>query len=63
MNIKQLLPVSLLLFGTAALHAQDRKLSLEEAIDLAVTKSTEASLADTKVATSKLEVDNVKNNA
>lgn len=63
MNIKNLLPVSLLLLSATALHAQQRQLSLDEAINLAVTKSTEATLADTKVATSKLEVDNVKNNA
>ena len=62
MNIKQLLPLSLLLLSAAALRAQETKLSLDEAINLAVTKSTEATLADTKVATSKLEVDNVKNN-
>lgn len=62
MKIKHLLPCSLLLF-TFALHAQEKKqLTLDEAINLAVTKSTEAALADTKVATSKFDLDNTKNN-
>ena len=62
MKIKHLLPGGLLFF-VLSLHAQEKKqLSLDEAISLAVTKSTEASLADTKVATSKLDLDNTKNN-
>lgn len=62
MKIKHILPGGLLLF-TLAFQAQEKKpLSLDEAISLAVTKSTEASLADTKVATSKLDLDNTKNN-
>jgi len=62
MKIKHLLPGGLLFF-TLAVQAQEKKqLSLDEAISLAVTKSTEASLADTKVATSKLDLDNTKNN-
>jgi len=62
MKIKHILPGGLLLF-TLALQAQEKKpLSLDEAISLAVTKSTEANLADTKVATSKLDLDNTKNN-
>jgi outer membrane protein TolC len=62
MKIKHLLPCSLLFF-TVALQAQEKKqLTLDEAITLAVTKSTEAGLADTKVATSKFEFENTKNN-
>jgi len=64
MKIKNLWAVSLLLLlGMATLRAQERKrLSLDEAITLATTKSTEAALADTRVATSGLEVSNMKNN-
>ncbi|MDV6168714.1 TolC family protein [Flavobacterium sp. DG1-102-2] len=62
MKIKHLLPGGLLFF-VLTLQAQEKKqLSLDEAISLAVTKSTEANLADTKVATSKLDLDNTKNN-
>lgn len=62
MKIKHILPGGLLLF-TLAFQAQEKKpLSLDEAISLAVTKSTEANLADTKVATSKFDLDNTKNN-
>lgn len=64
MKIKYLLPGSLFLFSVAVLQAQEKKqLSLDEAISIAVTKSTEAGLANTKVATSQYEVDNVKNTA
>lgn len=64
MKINQLLPIGLLLISGAALHAQEkRQLSLDEAVNMAVTKSTEASLADTKVETSKLELANTKNEA
>lgn len=64
MKINQILPIGLLLFFGAALHAQEKKqLSLDEAVNMAVTKSTEASLADTRVQTSKLELDNTKNTA
>ncbi|AWH85427.1 TolC family protein [Flavobacterium album] len=62
MKIRNLLP-GLLLFLGLAMQAQEKKaLSLDEAISLATTKSTEAGLADTRVTTSKLDVDNVKNN-
>jgi len=61
MKIKHLLPCSLLFFAVA-LQAQEKKqLSLDEAINLAVTKSTEATLADTKVATSKFDLENTRN--
>jgi len=62
MKIKLLLPGSLLLLSCMALQAQEKQLSLDEAIAIAVTKSTEATLAETRVATSQLNVDNVKNN-
>jgi outer membrane protein TolC len=63
MEIKHLLPAGLLFFSCFALQAQEQKiLSLDEAINLAVTQSTEAGLAETKVVTSGLDVDNVKNN-
>lgn len=64
MKINQILPMGLLLFSGAALHAQEKKqLSLDEAVNMAVTKSTEASLADTRVETSKFELENTKNTA
>lgn len=64
MKINQILPIGLLLFSGAALHAQEKKqLSLDEAVNMAVTQSTEASLADTRVETSKLELANTKNEA
>ena len=62
MKIKHLLPGGLLFFAFS-LQAQEKKqLTLDEAISLAVTKSTEAGIADTKVATSQFDLDNVKNN-
>jgi outer membrane protein TolC len=62
MKIKHLLHGGFLLFALA-LQAQEKKqLTLDEAINLAVTKSTEATLADTKVTTSKFDLDNTKNN-
>ena len=61
MKIKHLLHGGFLLFALA-LQAQEKKqLTLDEAINLAVTKSTEATLADTKVITSKFDLDNTKN--
>lgn len=59
----RILALGSLLFLGIAVHAQQKKpLPLEEAISLAVNNSTEAGLANTRVATSKLDVDNVKNN-
>lgn len=61
---KLLLGVLLLFVGFATMQAQEKKpLSLDEAISLAVTKSTEANLADTKVSTSKYEMESTKTNA
>lgn len=61
MKIKHLLSGSLFIFAVAVQAQEKKQLSLDEAINLAVTKSTEATLADTKVATSKFELDNAKN--
>jgi outer membrane protein len=64
MKIKYLLPGGLLLFSAIALQAQEKKpLSLDEAISIAVSQSTEAGLANTRVTTSQYEVDNAKNTA
>ncbi|WP_417357169.1 TolC family protein [Flavobacterium sp.] len=58
-----LLGAALFISGFATLQAQEKKqLSLDDAIGLAVTQSTEANLADTKVSTSKYEMESVKNN-
>ena len=63
MRIKNLLLGSLALLWAMAAQAQEKKpLSLDEAISLAVTNSTEAGLAETRVATAALEVTDVKNN-
>ncbi|WP_442787468.1 TolC family protein [Flavobacterium suncheonense] len=52
----------LFLLGTFAVAAQEKKnLTLEEAIQLAVTQSNESRLADTKVATKEFEMQTVKN--
>lgn len=50
------------LFGFISVHAQEKKtITLEEAIQLSVTQSTEAKLADTKAATKEFEMLTVKN--
>ncbi len=50
------------LFGFITVHAQEKKtITLEEAIQLSVTQSTEAKLADTKAATKEFEMLTVKN--
>ncbi|MXN90126.1 TolC family protein [Flavobacterium sp. Sd200] len=64
MKIRKMLPIGFLLITGATMHAQQKQqLSLDEAVKMAVTKSTEANLADTKVETSKLELANTKNTA
>ncbi len=64
MRIKQILPLGLLLLMCASVTAQQKKpLSLDEAINIAISQSTEATLANTRVNTSQLELDNTKNNA
>lgn len=63
MKIKKSLLLAFLLLGISVMHSQERKtLSLKDAIEIAITKSNEASLANTKVETSKLELETVKNN-
>lgn len=65
MKISKLLLGGLFFFcGFAKVQAQEkRQLTLDEAISLAVTKSTEATLAETKVSTSQFEMESTKNNA
>ena len=49
--------------GISAVEAQEKKsLTLDEAINLAWTKSNEVSLANTKVATKKYELQSIKGN-
>jgi outer membrane protein len=62
MKIRILLLGSLLFAGVTAQAQEKRQLSLDEAISLAVTKSNEAALAETRVATAAMEVTGVKSN-
>lgn len=62
MKSKKLLLGGLFLLSAAAGAQETKALSLDEAIALAVTKSTEATLADTRVATAGYDLDNVKKN-
>ena len=50
-----------MLFGFSNMFSQETILNLKEAIDLSITKSNEAILANTKIETKKLEVNIVKN--
>ena len=62
MKINHLIMMAVLFIGIHG-RAQERKLlSLKDAIEIAITKSTQANLATTKVATSKLVLETVKNN-
>lgn len=62
MKIKYLL-LSLLFLTVSKIDAQEkRKMSLKEAISLVITNSNEVALANTKVKTSQLEMETVKNN-
>ncbi|KOS04748.1 transporter [Flavobacterium akiainvivens] len=64
MRINHVLPLGImLLLGLSGSAQQKKPLTLDEAINIAVTQSTEAALADTRVNTAGLNVDNVKNNA
>jgi len=56
-----LLFFAFLSFGTS-LAQEKRKLTLKEAIEIAIQNSTSATLASTKVESAKLELDNTKNN-
>ncbi|WP_300570047.1 TolC family protein [Flavobacterium sp.] len=63
MKIKNILLILISVFGITIGYSQERKtLSLTEAISIATTKSNEANLANLKAATSKLELETVKNN-
>ena len=58
--------IALLLFfllGITSGYAQEKKtMSLKDAISLVISTSNEVNLANTKVATSKLELETMKNN-
>ncbi|WP_293892906.1 TolC family protein [Flavobacterium sp.] len=63
MQINKTLLLALLLLAFTKNQAQEKKLlTLKEAVEMAVTNSNAASLAKTRVETSKLELDNTKNN-
>lgn len=63
MKTNRLALCAFLLFGMIASQAQEKKkLSLKEAVELAITKSSVAVLANTKVETSKLELQTMQNN-
>ncbi|WP_396168900.1 TolC family protein [Flavobacterium sp.] len=63
MKTKSIVLSVLFLFGSAIITAQERKImSLKEAVSLVVSNSNEVVLANTKVATSKLELETMKNN-
>lgn len=62
MKIKYLL-LSLLFLTVSKIDAQEkRKMSLKEAISLVITNSNEVALANTRVKTSQLEMETLKNN-
>jgi outer membrane protein len=64
MRINHVLPLGILLaVGLQGSAQQKKPLTLDQAISIAVTQSTGAALADTRVNTAKLETDNTKNNA
>ncbi len=63
MKINKLVLLALLLLAFAKNQAQEKKLlTLKEAVQMAVSNSDASLLAKTKVETSKLELDNTKNN-
>ncbi len=63
MKIKKTMLMGISLLGITIGYTQERKtLSLKEAISIATTKSNEANFANLKVATSKLEMETIKNN-
>ncbi|WP_306352184.1 TolC family protein [Flavobacterium sp. '19STA2R22 D10 B1'] len=63
MKVKSLLLSVLFVVGISTVNAQDKTpLTLDEAIHIALTKSTEAQLADTKVSTKQYELQAAKNN-
>lgn len=63
MKRRQLLLYAMLFFGFTSIQAQQKtNLTLKEAIDLALTKSNEVTLANTKAETKKYELESIKNN-
>lgn len=63
MQINKTVLLAFLLLAFSKNQAQEKKLlTLKEAVEMAVTNSNAATLAKTKVETSKLELDNVRNN-
>ncbi len=63
MKINKIALLAFLIMTISNSQAQEKKmLTLKEAIEIAVKNSTEATLAKTKVETSKLELDNTKDN-
>lgn len=70
MKINKQLFLLFLFIGVSSVHSQEtgkknvndaKKLDLKEAIDLAITKSNEAELSNTKVSTKNFELQSVKN--
>ncbi|WP_269223249.1 TolC family protein [Flavobacterium sp. IMCC34518] len=63
MKVSSIIFIGGFFFGITSINAQEKtNLKLEEAIQLAWTKSNEVSLANTKVETKKQELQSVKNN-
>lgn len=62
MKINNLLLLLLIVFGIGSQAQEKKKMSLKDAIALVISNSNEATLANTKVATSKLELESMKNN-
>ncbi|MEC4004934.1 TolC family protein [Flavobacterium sp. SUN052] len=63
MKINKIALLTFLLFGIITSYSQERKkLSLKDAVALVIANSNEAILANTKVETSKLELETLKNN-
>jgi outer membrane protein len=60
MNIKKII-FAILLFSIQNMFSQETILNLKEAIDIAISKSNEAILSNTKIETKKLEFEVVKN--
>lgn len=61
MTIKNKIVLLIMLLGFTTVFSQETILNLKQAIDLAITKSNEAILSNTKTETKKLEFDVVKN--
>ena len=62
MKINKLLLLPFILFGIKTSAQEHKTLSLKDAIAMVITNSSEANLANTKVLTSKLELETLKNN-